>query len=93
LAPPPTDGETAQREAEWARTGSKRRANGTWQQGTREEQQTHPDTPAGNAARKAEGLIAKALSTDSVEESHACIDKASQLIAQHDLKPAVMVNA
>ena len=57
------------------------------------EEETHPATPAGNAARRAEGLIAKALSTDSVEESHACIDKACQLIAQHDLKPTVMVTA
>jgi hypothetical protein len=93
LCPPPTAAETAEREAEWTQTRSEERANGTWQRRTREEQQTHPDTPAGNAARKAEGLIAKALSTDSVEESHACIDKACQLIAQHDLKPSVMVNA
>jgi hypothetical protein len=93
LRPPPTAGESAEREAEWTQTTSEERAHGTWQRSAREEQQTHPDTPAGNAARRAEGLIAKALSTDSVEESHACVDKACQLIAQHDLKPTVMVNA
>jgi hypothetical protein len=79
--------------AEWARLRSDERADGWRPRGGRGEEQTHPDTPAGNAARRAEGLIAKALSTDSVEESHACIDKASQLIALHDLKPTVMVNA
>ena len=81
-------------DAGWAQTTGDEGPDGTWQPRTaREGEQTHPDTPAGNAARKAERLIAKALSTDSVEESHACIDKACQLIAQHDLKPAVMVNA
>jgi hypothetical protein len=87
LCPPEQD-------ADWAQLRSDERANGTWQRRRRPEaEQTHPDTPAGNAARKAEGLIAKALSTDSVEESHACIDKACQLISEHDLKPTVMVNA
>jgi len=50
------------------------------------EKHVHPNTPGGNAARKAQALVLKALSTDSAEESHACLDKARELIAAHGLK-------
>jgi hypothetical protein len=82
-----------EQDAGWTPGGSDERAHRWEPRRARGEVQTHPDTPAGDAARRAEGLIAKALSTDSVQESHACIDKASELIARHDLKPTVMVNA
>jgi hypothetical protein len=51
----------------------------------------HPDTPAGNAARKAEKLIAKAVSTQDPESS-AFISKALDLIRQHALEVMVVTH-
>jgi hypothetical protein len=43
-------------------------------------------TPAGGAARKVEALIAKALDGATPDpEAHACIGKARQLVAKHNL--------
>lgn len=49
------------------------------------EEAFHPDSPAGRAARKVEGLIAKGKSTDS-PEADAFWQKARDLIETHDLE-------
>jgi hypothetical protein len=67
--------------------------NGTANYDRTIDEATHPDTAAGKAARKAEGLIAKALSTDSSAERHACIDKAHELIRRYGLTHELMVMA
>lgn len=54
------------------------------------ELKVHPDTPAGNAARKAEKLLVKAASTYGTPESQAYADKALGLIAEHKLDVMVV---
>jgi hypothetical protein len=49
------------------------------------EEAFHPDTPAGRAARRVEGLIAKGKSTEP-PEADAFWRKARDLIEAHDLE-------
>lgn len=55
------------------------------------ENNIHPDTPAGNAARKAEKLLAKAVSTTSEAEASAFTAKAIELVREHGLDIMIVV--
>lgn len=56
----------------------------------KKEPNPHPDTPAGNAARKAEGLLSKAASVKPVE-AEVFARKALELISAHNLSVKVSV--
>jgi hypothetical protein len=72
-----------------AEAAARRRAARAWERQLADERTVeeafHPDTPAGRAARRVEGLIAKGKSTDS-PEADAFWQKARDLIEAHDLE-------
>jgi hypothetical protein len=72
-----------------AKAAERRRAARAWERRHAEERTVeeafHPDTPAGRAARRVEGLIAKGKSTEP-PEADAFWQKARDLIEAHDLE-------